>query len=296
VIARSSVDRTAAWVGDSVTYTVEILCSPGYDIVEDDIARERLRLDGLELKATETARDAREDGGVVYQARFQLASYETERDSVRIAPMSVRYFRTEAGGRISDQRPAGTADVAGADIVLRSTLPEPAGVQIRTARAPLRLPASIRLLQPLGLSLVGLSVATLAVALAVAVVRSRTPARPERSEEAPRADYRTALAEIRRQASTADPEVLRRALGQLDHLLRDRLIEDHIPASALTPDEIESCGEAAGEATKRHAITRVLRECERVRFGGPGQPLSHGTIAELLDQTEAIVAEVGRER
>ena len=288
VIVRSSVDRTAAWVGDPVTYTVEIVCAPGYDIIEDDIARDRLRLDGLELRTSDTARDVRADGGVLYRARFQVASYTAERDSVHIAPLSVRYYQS-AGGH-TGERPAGTAEVAGADIVVRSTLPESVGVQIRTARTPLFLPASLRLVQPLGLTLLALSIGAVIVALAVPAVRSRPPARPGRPDGAPRADYRTALEEIRRLNGTADPEILRGAFARLDQVLRDRLTDDGIPARALTPDEIDSWSQTAADATRQRVVAQVLRDCERIRYGGPGQPLSHSMLVELLERAEPLVA------
>jgi hypothetical protein len=294
VVVRSSVDRTAAWVGDPVTYTVEIVCAPGYDIIEGDIARERLRLDGLELRTSDIARDARADGGVVYRARFQVASYAPERDSVHIAPLSVRYY--QAAGGDAGQRPAGTAEVAGADIVVRSTLPDPVGVQIRTARTPFFLPASLRLVQPLGLTLLALSIGAVVVALAIPAVRSRSPARPEGAQDAPRGDYRTVLEELRRLNGTADPDILRGAFARLDQLLRDRLTDDGIPARALTPDEIDSWSETAADATRRHVAAQVLRDCERIRYGGPGQPLSQTTLFELLDRAAPLVAGIEQAR
>jgi hypothetical protein len=294
VVVRSSVDRTAAWVGDPVTYTVEIVCSPGYDIIEDDISRDRLRLDGLELRTSDTARDVRADGGVLYRARFQVASYTPERDSVHIAPLSVRYFQSAGGD--AGQRPAGTAEVAGADIVVRSTLPESAGVQIRTAKTPLLLPASARLVQPLGLTLLALSIGAVVVALVIPAVRSRPSARPERPDGRSRSDYRAALDEIRRLDGAADPASLLGAFGRLDRILRDRLTDDGIPARALTPDEIDSWSEPAGEGERRRAAVQLLRDCERIRYGGPGQPLSHGTLVELLDRAEPIVAGIEQAR
>ena len=54
----TSVTRTAVWVGDPVTYTVELTCAPKIDILADDLAAERLPLTGLELLGVEVERDA----------------------------------------------------------------------------------------------------------------------------------------------------------------------------------------------------------------------------------------------
>ena len=58
VQVQTSVTRTAVWVGDPVTYTVELTCAPKIDILADDLAAERLPLTGLELLGVEVERDA----------------------------------------------------------------------------------------------------------------------------------------------------------------------------------------------------------------------------------------------
>src|ERR1700730_11308072 len=156
VSGRSSLDRTAAWVGDPVTYTVEIVCSPGYDIIGDDLARDRLPLEGLEVRATNTTREARDDGAVLHRVRCELASYTPERESLRIGPMSIRYYRRQADGRIANQLPIGSVEVPAEDLALRSALPDSSGAVIRAAKPPVFLPWFIHLLYPLGLALVAL--------------------------------------------------------------------------------------------------------------------------------------------
>ena len=90
VTVRSSLDRTAAWVGDPLTYTLEVVCSPGYDIVEGDLARDRLPLEGLDVRAASTTREGRDDGAVVYRGRVERARDTPAKARRRNGPLSVR--------------------------------------------------------------------------------------------------------------------------------------------------------------------------------------------------------------
>jgi hypothetical protein len=293
VVVRPSLDRTAAWVGDSLTYSLEIVCSPGYDIVEDDLGRDHLPLEGLVVRAANSTRETRDDGVVVYRGRFELASFSPENERLRIGPLSIRYYRKDADGRINAQLPVGTVAVPEEDVALRSTLPESVGLALRVARTPALLPSFTRVLNPLGATLIALSLVTVALGLKgtigrrPAAPRAKSPARPASI------DYRTALSEIRQLEDTAGPEALRHAFDRLDHLLRTFLTETDVHARSLTPDEIDSKLNAGGDATPPRAVAQVLRDCERVRYGGPSQPPSREVLARALDQAEKVLVPAG---
>jgi hypothetical protein len=286
VTVRSSLDRTAAWVGDPLTYTLEVVCPPGYDIVEGDLARDRLPLEGLDVRAASTTREARDDGAVVYRARVKLASYTPEREGLRIGPMSIRYYRRDANGRINAQMPVGTVAVPGEDIALRSTLPESVGLVLRVARTPTLLPSFTRALYPLGVALMALSLVTVALGLRGTIGRRRTSTRAQDPTSRPSTDYRLALDELRQIEDTANHEALRHAFGRLDHLLREFLAGMNIQARSLTPDEIDSRLGVGGDVTSPRAVAQALRDCERARYGGPSQPPSRELLAHALDQAE----------
>jgi hypothetical protein len=291
VTVRASLERTAVWVGDPVAYTIEVLCSPGYDIVEDDLGRDHLQLTGLEVRAASVARAPREDGAVAYRASFQLVSYASEDESLRIGARSLRYYQRRDDGAIADERPAGTVEVPREDLVLRSALPDSTGAAIRTVKPPAFLPRFARMLQPLGLALVVLSLSIVATALAAPIarrfrrVRKAGPARLR-----PPTNYRIALDDIRRMDGAGDPSALRQAFERLDRLLRERLAEAGIDARSLTPDEIDRGVGSTGDTATPGAIARVLRECERVRYGGVRHPPSHDLLAQTLVQAEAALA------
>jgi len=288
VTVRSSLDRTAAWVGDPVTYTVDLVCLPGYDIIEGDLGRDHLPLEGLEVRSANTTREARDGGGVVYRARFQLASYTPERERLRIGPMSIRYYRKQPDGRIDDRVPDGVADVPGQDVALHSTLPDSAGSVLRSAKTPVLLPSISHLIYPLGLALVALSLITVALGFTATMGR-RTSTETQDSARRQPTDYRLALNAIRQLSDTANAEALRQAFGGLDHLLREFLAEMNPHARSVTPDEIDAGAGTGGDVTTPRAIARVLRECERARYGGPSQPPSREQLVRALDQAEAVL-------
>jgi len=284
----ASLDRTATWVGDPVTYTVEVVCSPGYDIIEDDLTRDRLPVEGLEIRAADITRQARNDGTVLHRARFQLASYSPERESLHIGPMTIRYYQRPADGRNANRFPVGSVEVPAKDIALRSTLPESEGTAIRTNPSPMLLPRTLHLLYVLGLVLAALPLVT---GIAVAIARRRASVQaPQGPTAPPPTDYRTALDEIRRVQDGGDPEAVRQAFGRLDHLLRKFLAAAGIDTASLTPDEIESQAGKAGDMTRQRAAAGVFRECERARYSGPNRPPSRDQLARALNETEALVS------
>lgn len=292
VSVRSSVDRTAAWVGDRVTYTVELVCLPGYDIVADELARERLPVEGLEVRAASTTRETRDDGAVVYRARFEVASYSPRAERLRIGPVAIRYYRKQEDGSIAAQSPVGTVAIPEEELALHSTLPEAAGLVLRVARAPMLFPSFTRaayLLYPLGVALMALSLVTVALGLKGTLARRRTLIRAQEPTRRPSTEYQMALNEIRQLDDTANPEALSHAFGRLDHLLREVLAEMNIHARSLTPDEIDSSVGVGGDGTAPRAIARVLRDCERVRYGGPSHPPSRELLAHALDRAEEVL-------
>ena len=96
---RSSVDRTAAWVADRVTYTVEILCSPGTDILLDDLAKEKLRVNGMEIVANDSAVTTDASDRTTHKLRYVLTTYRVDTPQLSIEPISVRYYARRPGQR-----------------------------------------------------------------------------------------------------------------------------------------------------------------------------------------------------
>lgn len=286
---RTSLERTAVWVGDPITYTIEVLCGSGYDIVESDLGRDHLQLTGLEVQDADIEREVRDGGAVAYRARYRLVSYAAETENLRIGPRSLRYYGVRDDGTMATDRPAGTAKLPGEDLMLRSALPETADLTVRATRPPALLARSARLLAPLGLTLVVLSLLVAATAAAGPLMRRSRPVRPVRPAPRPATDYRLALDEIRRLEAGGDEAVLRQAFERLDRLLRERAADAGVDARSLTPDEMDR-GPGSMSDPARAALTRALRACERVRYGGPRQAPSRDLLAQVLSEAEAALA------
>ena len=92
VHARAFVDRTAIWVGDHVTYTVEIVCPRGFDVLLDDLSKDKLKLDGLDALATDSSQTTAADGTTTHDFRYVLTTFHVDMPSVSVAPFSVRYY------------------------------------------------------------------------------------------------------------------------------------------------------------------------------------------------------------
>ena len=98
---RASVDRTAIWVADRVTYAIDIVCARGVEILLDDLAKEKLRLNGLEVVSSDstTTTDAAER--TTYRLRYVLSTYRVDVPALSIDPLSARYYERRPGQRIS---------------------------------------------------------------------------------------------------------------------------------------------------------------------------------------------------
>ena len=124
VAVRSSVDRSAIWIGDRFSFIVDVDCSHGTDILTDDLSRDRLQLDELDILGVEETREDRGDGRTVYRFTYRLTTYSFEPAAKRIGEMRLRYYVRRPGQRPEDIVPAGEVIVPGAMVVVRSLLPD----------------------------------------------------------------------------------------------------------------------------------------------------------------------------
>ena len=106
------MDRPAIWVADRLTYTVEIACPRGYDVLAGDLARDKLKLTGLEVVSADSSR--REEAGVTrYRFDYVLTTLPRRRGDAEIGSFPVRYYLARAGQRPEEAAPAGSIAVPG---------------------------------------------------------------------------------------------------------------------------------------------------------------------------------------
>lgn len=273
VEVRTSLSRTALWPGDRVLYTLEIACAPNVDILTDDLLPEKLPLSGLEVVSSDRQRSESSAGAVTYRVRHQLASYDVAVQKLDIGEQTVRYYVRRSGQRLEDAAPAGEARIPGRALALRSTLPDDLPkLATRDERGPEPLPAALAYGRPVGLALVLLSAAP--VALWAGALARRVRATRSRSRERQRqssSSTRGAL-EALRDADVMDASARREAFDRLDALLRQHLaLAADLPARALTAAEIRARLRAHGKPLPVDAIGALLEDCERARYGPPGR-------------------------
>lgn len=297
----SSVDRTAMWIADRVVFNVEIACAPGVDILLDDVAKEKLRTNGLEVISSDTSVTTDASDRTTHRLRYVLTTYRVDTPSPSIEAMSVRYYARRPGERLQDLAPAGDVRVPGALIAFRSTLPDnQTDFALRDGRpAPPRHTMFARTAQ-FGLALVVLSLAP-AATVALATARRRTAGKPaRRSARQAKQDQRATLERLRSLDLTT-AEDRRRACEEIAAAVRGHIASHtHLPAAALTPDEIDTALAAfdsqrslrpgRGGRLPRETLVSLLAVVDEARYRPASAPLSAEACRDALASAEQVLA------
>ena len=245
VRATSSVDRTAMWVADRLTFTVDIVCDRGVEILLDDLAKEKLRVNGLDVIGNDSTATTDAAERTTHRLRYVLTTYRIDMPSLSIEPISVRYYARRPGQRLQDIAPAGDVVVPGAAVAFRSTLPDgPSAPGLRDRRqAATRHPFFVSA-ESIGLALVVISLAP-AIVMGAAAVRRRTVRKPgRRSARAVKKEKRDTLERLR-SLDVETEEDRRRAYDEISAAVRQHVAgAAHIPATSMTAGELDAVASA----------------------------------------------------
>ena len=288
VEVHTSVSHTAVWVGDRVTYSIELRCAPQVDIVTEDLATERLKVDGLEIRDVAIDRDASEAGRLTYRVNYSLVTFNVEAPALKIGAISVRYSIRRPGRRAEDPAPpSGEVRIPPLTLALRSTLPDTeVPAQIRDARPLQPLPRRVALAQPVGIGLLIVAAAPVGLLLfklaqRAGRVRSRGPRRVTRRER------RASLEQIKA-LDIASPSIHRDAYAKLDALIRDRARQTTgIAVAALTPSELPGATTHPDQVRQLEQIQTLSAECERAKYAP--QPPDPERWSSVLLEAEQIL-------
>ena len=283
----STVSRTAIWVGDHVDFTVEFSLAPQVAVMPDDLVKEKLPLEGLEVVSTSSERRPADGGRVIERYHYVLSSYDSAQTTLKVGSWPVRYYMQRPGERPEDVSPAGEVQIPAAAIARRSTLPdEITSLDVRAEGAPADAPRFLGNARAAGLGLILLAAAPLAVWTTVMASRWRSRVRkPRRS--AVRAQAMSVLEELRAADIDSGP-ARREAYGRLERAVRQHFAAmREIPAHALVSSELATRLRAAGSA---HADTAgdLLAECERVRYGPPDRLPPKERFTTALEAAEGL--------
>lgn len=266
----SSVDRTAIWIADRVTYSVDIVCAPGVDVLLDDISKEKLRITGLEIVSTDATATTDAEGRTSHHVRYVLTTYKVDATPPSIEPMTLRYYAARPGQRLQESAPAGEVRIPGAALAFRSMLPDnPSTSVLRDGREPASRPWLFSHARQLGLAAVILSVAPAAFVLAGAIRRRTRAVVAKRSKRRVRLDHRAVLERLRT-LDVATEDDRRRAYDEISTAMREHVASrSHVTATALTAEELDAALASAGGRLPRESIASLLASCDAARYAPP---------------------------
>jgi len=287
----SRVDRPAMWVADRLNYVVEITCPKGFDILTDDLDREKLKMTALDALAGESSR--REAGGAVrYVFRYVLTTYRVDAPVLSIAPFPVRYYASRGGQRPDQLTPAGVLQIPGATVAFRSLLPDDqVSSPVRDDRDVPARRLRYRLLGLAGLALMAASLVPAALSLAGVARRvAQRRARTHRTARQVRRSARAALDELRT-LDVADATARTAAFVRLEAAVRQHLGDVcAIAAAGMTPEELARALPSSTVAVPRDAAAALFDACERARYAHPAARPSVDDWCHALERAEEILA------
>ena len=288
VRVRASVDRTAIWAGDRVTYTVDIVCARGVEILLDDLAKEKLRVNGLDVISSDTTTTTDAAERTSYRLRYVLTTYRVDTPSLSIEPLSARYYERRPGQRLQDIAPSGEVQIPGAAIAFRSTLPDQPSYELRDGRAAASRNAVLSRAGSIGLALVVISLAP-AVFVALALLRRRTQKAGRRSARQSRMDKQATLERLRSLDVTTEDE-RRRAYDEISAAVRQHVAAaSGVPAPSLTAAEVDAALETARGRVPRESVTALLASCDEARYGPPHALPSAQACRDALAAAEQVL-------
>jgi hypothetical protein len=289
VEVRASVDRTAIWPGDRVTYTVDIVCRRGVEILLDDVAKEKLRVNGLDILSSDSTTTTDASERTTYRLRYVLSTYRVDMPSLSIEPLSARYYERRPGQRLQDIAPAGEVQIPGAVIAFRSTLPDQPVLELRDGRAP---EVRRQWFASIGLALVVVSLAP-AVFVGFALLRRHTRKTGRRSARQTRLDHRARLERLRSLDVTTE-EDRRRAYDEISAAVRQHLAATAgVPAAGLTAAEVDAALDASSGLrtgrVSRESVTALLASADAARYGPPQALPSAEACRDALASAEQVL-------
>jgi hypothetical protein len=301
VRAVSMVDRTAVWVADRLTFSVDIVCDRGVDILLDDLAKEKLRVNGLEIVGSDSSATTDAAERTTHKLRYVLTTYRVDQPSVSIEPIAVRYYARRPGQRLQDTAPAGEIVVPGAVVAYRSTLPDtqPApGLRDRRTAASRSL-FFVRA-QSIGFALVVVSLVP-ALVMAAAAVRRRTVRKPGRRSAREIKKEKLDTLERLRSLDVGTEDERRRAYDEISAAVRQHVAaRAHVPAASLTARELDAALESFDSArslrpggrsrVSRESVSALLTASDTARYGPPGAVPPVQACREAIAAAEEVLA------
>ncbi|MBI4465121.1 MAG: hypothetical protein HY647_10490 [Acidobacteria bacterium] len=283
------LDRTALWVGDQFHYMITVDYSPNYEFVLDNLSRETINMDPLQVVEVSTQVTPLKDGTSRLFLDLTLVTYTTGRPGEQIPQLTLFYF-------LRDQHTGGAAEAAaesltipGPAVSLRSTLP-PEPMDIRDSRRdPTAVTGWIQsrwVLPVFGWVSLAVLVAGAGWETAIFVRRRRTRKGPDRRKAMDAVRMRWASAVP---SDFTDPDKVMAFYNQSYQDLKEYLSYYlEIPTLGLTAEELQSEMQRLGtQSDFQQKVTGVLGSLETTRYSlngsHPNPEVMHWTAQQLRE-------------
>ena len=274
---------------------IEIVCPRGVDVLEDDLSKDKLQLEGLEVVCTDATRTEDPGGDATRRFNYVVTSYKLDTPSTTIAPLSVRYYATRPGQRLEDTPPAGSVDGAGR----RDRVAQHAAGRRRhpsrcdDARPSSRAPAPVRAGAAGGpRRWSSLSIAP-AVIWGTALLTRRRRRTPGRSARQVRREQERASLEAVRALSMEAPDGRRERIRRRSTNWSVSICMTRTGVAGPEPDpgrsRVPRCRPLVAARSAR-IVASLLAPCERARYGPPSSLPSADACRDALAQTESLLA------
>ncbi|MGH7774088.1 MAG: hypothetical protein ACREQA_17835 [Candidatus Binatia bacterium] len=282
------LDKTALWVGDTLTYTIQAIHDRDVEFVLDNLKKENLPLTPFVVRAVTIQRGGWERNKRLLEVTLLLSSYESGKSELTVPSFNLYYFKRLPGIEKKETE-AQAAQVPATKVGLRSTL-----------HGGLLKPRDFKPVHSVDLKhgsialILGLTgMIFLAVRSARWTWNTLHSERPTRKRLSPRAWARFVqenLARIRAIKGDSPPDQIR-FYSEVSQFLRQYLsLWLEIEATSLTPEEIEMALEKANvNGSLRHQIQGILEKCDTACYGKDGFQEDGALRDEMLDGLERIV-------
>jgi len=259
------LDQTAVWAGDVLRYTLHVVHPADVEVVLDNFKKDLLPVAPFVLRDVQTRRSEWAGGNKSVEIVLSLTSFDTGKPELTIPPLPVYYFRHQAG-LAGKESPVESVTLPAFKVGLRSTL-VPARPLPREAKAI----APAGMARPLAsLALGTASLLALAGYLGWALWRRRYggDSTHRLTREQRERIVQDSLARVRSDVAAAGDDPRRAGAAVAAGLRRFAAAMFQIPATALTPEEIESL--LAGSDIEQRLVAdlkAVLARGDELHYG-----------------------------
>lgn len=282
------LDRTALWVGDTLSYTIQAIHDRDVEFVLDNLKKENLSLAPFVVRAITIQQGEWGQNKRLLEVSLLLNSYESGKTELTIPPIHLYYFKGEAR-LIKKDALAEAVQVPATRVGLRSAL---LGGQLKAREfKPIPTLDLRRGLVALLLGLAGMIfLAIRSVRRGWMILHNERPRKKRISRRARVKFVEESLARIRAIRGES-PQDQSRFYTEVSQFLRQYLsLWLEIEAASLTPEEIGMVLEKANvNGYLAQQIKTILEQCDMVCYGKDGLRSGGALRDQVLDGVERIV-------